>query len=844
MKSGFNRIQRLLWITTVIVAVIMPPASHGKPAETVRLEEMRQKDQWVKVNFVRTKAPASKPSKETVTEQIGLLVLENHGPILKNGRPDGRALKLGDTEFQRGLICHAASKVIVKLPSPGKSFVSTVGVDANAGGGSVVFSVIVGDKEAFRSAVMKGSETGVPVSVALDGAREFTITAGDAGDGITSDHADWANAKVTLMDGKEIWLSELPTVKATLPQREASTPPFSFVYGGKSSDNLLGNWMFAESVEKLDENRIQKTQTYEDPITGLQVRAVIVSYRDFPTVEWTIYFKNTGKSNTPIIENIQAVDTTLERHDGTGEFTLHYNKGDVCAVDSFEPLTEVLGPNATKQFAPGGGRPTNGQYPFWNVEMPGGGFLVVLGWPGQWSAQLTRNDGKALRICAGQELTHFTLHSGEEVRSPLVALQFYRGDWIQGQNIWRRWMVAHNIPRPGGKLVPTHYGACWSDPLHPVAEIEMAVLNGYIREKIPLEFYFIDAGWYPGKGNWWEDAGTWEVDKERFPKGIREISDRVHANGMQFVLWFEPERAGAGTWLAQNHPEWILGGKGGGLVNLGNRDAWKWTVERIDSLIVSEGVDVYRQDFNIDPLGYWRGADALDRQGLTEIGHVTGYLAYWDELLRRHPKLWLDSCASGGRRNDLETLRRSVPLLRSDAFGSPIIQQCQTFGLSLWAPYYGSGTIVPTVYWFRSTIFPASRVGWDTRKTDLDYPLLRRMIAEFHKVEPYLLGDYYPLSEYSLSDDVWMAWQFDRPELGEGMMQAFRRDQSEEATGTFRLRGLDPAEQYEVTNLDVETPSKMSGKDLMERGLTVEIKDKPGAALITYKLITNVTASS
>ena len=109
------------------------------------------------------------------------------------------------------------------------------------------------------------------------------------------------------------------------------------------------------------------------------------------------------------------------------------------------------------------------------------------------------------------------------------------------------------------------------------------------------------------------------------------------------------------------------------------------------------------------------------------------------------------------------------------------------------------------------------------------------MIAEFHKVEPYLLGDYYPLSDYSVSDDVWMAWQFDRPELGEGMIQAFRRDKTEETTKTFRMRGLDPAAQYEVTNLDAGTPWKMSGKDLMEKGLTVEIKDKPGAALITYK---------
>ncbi len=284
-----------------------------------------------------------------------------------------------------------------------------------------------------------------------------------------------------------------------------------------------------------------------------------------------------------------------------------------------------------------------------------------MGWPGQWAARFERDGDKTLRIRAGQELTHFKLHPGEEARSPLVALQFYHGDWIRGQNLWRRWMVAHNIPRPGGKLVPTHYGACWSNDLHPRADTEMAILNGYLREKIPLGFYFIDAGWYPSKHNWWTDAGTWQVDRQRFPKGIREVSDRAHANGMKFVLWFEPERAGPGTWLSEKHPEWILGGKNGGLVNLGNRDAWQWIVERIDSLIKSEGVNVYRQDFNIDPLGYWRGADAADRQGITENKHASGYLAYWDELVRRNPGLWINSCASGGRRNDLETLRARSP---------------------------------------------------------------------------------------------------------------------------------------------------------------------------------------
>ena len=318
-------------------------------------------------------------------------------------------------------------------------------------------------------------------------------------------------------------------------------PFFSFTYGGKPSAELLKTWKLERATRTIDDKRSEHTLTYTDPKTGLVVQCVGVEYSDFPTVEWTLHFKNAGTADTPIIADIQAIDASFVRSP-QGEFTLHYIKGDTTTPDSYQPFAETLGPKASKQLAPLGGRPTAGSDPYWNFETQDKGFIVALGWPGQWAARFDRDNGKTLRICAGQELTHFKLHPREEVRSPLVALQFYHGDWIRGQNLWRRWMVAHNIPRPDGKLVPTHYGACWSNGLRPRADSEMAVLNGYIREKIPLTFYFIDAGWYPGNGNWWQSTGTWAVDKVRFPKGIREISNCAHANGMKFVLWFEPER--------------------------------------------------------------------------------------------------------------------------------------------------------------------------------------------------------------------------------------------------------------------------------------------------------------
>ena len=65
------------------------------------------------------------------------------------------------------------------------------------------------------------------------------------------------------------------------------------------------------------------------------------------------------------------------------------------------------------------------------------------------------------------------------------------------------------------------------------------------------------------------------------------------------------------------------------------------------------------------------------------------------------------------------------------------------------------------------------------------------MIRELRKVAGYFYGDYYPLTSYSLDNSVWMAWQFDRPDLGEGMVQVFRRAEGFYESAHFPLRGLD-----------------------------------------------------
>ncbi len=234
------------------------------------------------------------------------------------------------------------------------------------------------------------------------------------------------------------------------------TVPFSFVYDGQKFDPA--SWKRTSSISRLSNKRTERKAVYTDPTTGLQVVCASVQYGDFPTVEWTLKFKNTGKADTPIISDIRPLDIQFARIK-QDEFKLHWNTPDNCTQDSYGPHVDEMGQGAEFKAASADGRPTSGGYPYWNVEFDGGGIIAVLSWGGQWSAQFTRDQGKLFALKAGQELTHFILHPGEEVTSPLAIVQFYQGDWIRAQNIWRRWMLAYNLPKPNGKPVkPFTYG--------------------------------------------------------------------------------------------------------------------------------------------------------------------------------------------------------------------------------------------------------------------------------------------------------------------------------------------------------------------------------------------------
>ena len=108
---------------------------------------------------------------------------------------------------------------------------------------------------------------------------------------------------------------------------------FSFTYNGRPSAELLKTWKPERTRGQLDDKRTQHTLAYTDPESGMVLRCVGVEYTDFPTVEWTLYFRNAGDKDTPILSDICPLDVRLEGVPSTNrpnagiDFHLHHHVG-------------------------------------------------------------------------------------------------------------------------------------------------------------------------------------------------------------------------------------------------------------------------------------------------------------------------------------------------------------------------------------------------------------------------------------------------------------------------------------------------------------------------------------
>ena len=628
----------------------------------------------------------------------------------------------------------------------------------------------------------------------------------------------------------------------------ADALPISFTLDGRAIAGLPEEWSPVATQRRIDANIHETTFEGADPETGLTVRVEVTRYHDYPVYEWVAWFANTGAGPTPVVSDILAMDTVVSG----AEPVLWHSNGDFYSETGYAPTETPVPAGEVLRFAPNGGRPCDGAFPYFRVMFRNCGLTLAVGWPGQWMAEFVGQD-KGVRVRAGQEETAIRLMPGESIRTPRMTALSWTGDESRAVNVWRRWYIAHVLPRPNGQ--PMRPLVAYSGPdegeefTAATEENQIRYIRKAARLGIPFDVWWIDAGWYPcwndeRERKWWI-TGTWEPDPERFPNGMKAVSDAAAAEGADLLVWFEPERVRRGTKLDVEHPEWLLRADegGDGLLFLGKPECRQWLTDHVCKLIADNGIRIYRQDHNFEPLLHWRKNDAPDRRGMNENLHVQGYLQYWDDLLARNPGLWIDSCASGGRRNDLETMRRSVPLHYTDfGYGNHPVKLAFHRTLFEWIPYFKE----PTLSWdvdepdrfcgavdsfsfhcaFAAMLSPAM----DIRRDDYDYATAVRMIAIWRKASNLLLyGDYYEHTPYHKRADAWVAWQFDAPETGRGFLQAIRFQEAPEESITIRPAGIDRGAAYVFENDETGERREVMGSLLARDGFVIRLPKRSGA---------------
>ncbi len=630
--------------------------------------------------------------------------------------------------------------------------------------------------------------------------------------------------------------------------------PFSFVYDGVKYEGFSGE-NFAVIGEECQAAPGKETRIYTLGFSDeLTLRLILTHYFSHGATEWTVWFENRSRKNSRVIEAPQVSLTFDGKYPVLkGILGDHVNQYSPYSIDMQNNIVE---------FSSDSGRATHINFPYFNLEYGDGGAMLAIGWAGTWRAEFASDGNKTVYTASSVNGLKTYLKPGESIRTALFVHAPYtvRSEHY-ATNYWRSWFVEHNLPRADADknaLEPFSTCCLFADTGRPNSDGSISechttwrpTLEKMIAEDAKVDFRWFDAGWYIApdgtsaepfvKGHdWWDTVGTWELDPVKWPgKSFRESTDFARANGMKTLVWFEPERVTDPDNLAKNYGykrEWAIqiGEDKTISNNIGDPECLAWTTERICRMLRENRVEMYREDNNCNAAKLWKyldGREGENRCGITESKLIYGHYKMWDDIIACTLSYggcgFVDSCASGGGRNDLESMRRGVPILRSDSDRkATALRLSMTSTFNKWIPFCGANTRekqaemaatgVSDKYVWRASYLASLNVDSQfVYHPDQNFDMLRFGLKEWKRISPYLLKEFYTLTPWHKEKDStdFTAFSYFDPEEEKGIVLAFRQEHCDRSSITLSLPFVNEGEEYTLIDEDSGDIGVTSGR--------------------------------
>ncbi|WP_316750299.1 alpha-galactosidase [Streptomyces herbicida] len=483
------------------------------------------------------------------------------------------------------------------------------------------------------------------------------------------------------------------------------------------------------------------------------------------------------------------------------------------------------------------------------TEEQGEVYGCALGWSGSWRIGVAQLPDARVQITGGagyDDSGLLMLAEGESYTSPVFAGLWSDGGFGGASRAWHAYQRAHVIP-DADRDRPVLFNS-WEATNFDISEEQQATLARRAAS-IGVELFVVDDGWFGARTSDRAGLGDWTPNPDRFPNGLKPLADHVHALGMQFGIWVEPEMVNPDSELYRAHPDWVQYQSGRKrtelrnqlVLNLAREDVQEYLWEQLDGLLSGAPIDYVKWDFNrcFTDAG-WPGEPCPQRLW---VDHVRALYALLDRLRAAHPGVAFESCSGGGGRIDLGVMSRTDQVWTSDNT-DPLDRLRIQHGFSQIHPArimaawvtdspnaQLNGRVSSLRFRFVSSMAGVLGVGGDLAEwTQEELAEAKEWVELYKDIRPVVQrGEQYRLRapegglsavQYVLGDEA-------------VVLACLQAQHYGEPPPALRLRGLDPAAAYECR----ETGEVHRGAVLLHHGLRTGLRGDLDAAVFRLRRI-------
>ena len=616
---------------------------------------------------------------------------------------------------------------------------------------------------------------------------------------------------------------------------------------------------FADGNRDLVLHYVSYTQT----ASGFDVMLKDMARKISVTLHYSIDSATGILARSATIENGEAQPVTVEQAAAAAwalppaQYTLNYLTGRwagewTLTQETLHPGEKVLesrrgstGHQANPWFALQAGAADEDHGEVW---------FGALGWSGSWRITVETDQLDSVRVTGGFNPFDFgyVLHPGEKLETPVFYGGYANHGMGEASRLLHRFELEKILPRtaatagqPTPKVRPVIYNS-WEATEFKVDEAgQMALAEK--AAALGIDRFVMDDGWFGQRNTDHAGLGDWYVNKEKFPHGLKPLIDKVHALGMDFGLWVEPEMVNPDSDLYRQHPDWVLNFPGRPrneqrnqlVLNLARPDVRAYVFNFLDKVLNENQIAFLKWDYNRN----WSepGWDQLPaaEQKKVYVEFTRNLYAILDELRQKHPNVEIESCSGGGGRVDLGILRSTDevwPSDNTDPFDRIGQQDGFTYAytpqiMMAWvtdSPHWLNHRTTSLTYRMLSSMQGSLGIGANiTRWTPEESALAKQLIAAYHQVQPTIVqGDLYRLisprdgSEFSATQTV-------KRDQSQSVVFAFIHSTNKgRLFPTLKLKGLEPSARYTLTSISGKarpgTPETASGAWWMHHGLDLD----------------------